>query len=200
MSLLSQKDDTIVALATPPGSGAIGVIRLSGLNAISIADMVFSGKTLSEQPSHTIHHGWIKDGDEILDEVLVSLFKAPTSYTKEDVIEISCHGSAYVIKAIIQLLANNGARLAKPGEFTLRAFLNGQMDLAQAEAVADLIASESEATHSAALNQMRGGISMEIKKLREELIHFASMIELELDFSEEDVEFASREDLKAVGQ
>jgi len=198
MSKLYQKEDTIVALATPAGTGAIGVIRLSGKQAIAMADQVFSGKSLSKQKSHTIHHGWIKDEDEILDEVLVSLFKGPTSYTKEDVVEISCHGSVYVIKSIIRLLISKGARLAKAGEFTQRAFLHGQMDLVQAEAVADLIASESAAAHQAAVNQMRGGISKEIRRLREELIHFASMIELELDFSEEDVEFASRDDLKKL--
>jgi len=190
--------DTIVALATPPGVGAIGVIRVSGPKTIQIVNEVFRGKNLEEVNSHTIHLGTIRDGEEIIDEVLVSIFKAPNSYTKEDVIEISCHGSHFIIQQLIKLLLKHGARLAKPGEFTQRAFVNGRFDLAQAEAVADLIASENESMHSAAIKQMRGGFSIEIKKLREELIHFASMIELELDFSEEDVEFASREDLKKL--
>lgn len=192
--------DTIVALATPPGVGAIGVIRLSGKNAINITNAVFKGKDLEEVESHTIHFGTIRDEERILDEVLVSIFKTPKSYTKENVIEISCHGSNFIIQEIIQLLIKKGARLAKPGEFTLRAFLNGQLDLSQAEAVADLIASSSESAHQIAMQQMRGGFSDEIKKLREELIHFASLIELELDFGEEDVEFANRDDLKNLVQ
>jgi tRNA modification GTPase len=192
----SSAEDTIIALATPPGVGAIAVIRLSGKDAISITNEVFKGKNLEKQASHTIHFGTIRDGETIIDEVLVSLFIAPSSFTKENVVEISTHGSPYIIRKVIQLLLSKGARLAKPGEFTKRAFMNGQFDLAQAEAVADLIHSDSEASHQAALNQMRGGFSAEIKRLREELIHFASMIELELDFVEEDVEFASREDLK----
>lgn len=191
-------NDTIIALATPPGVGAIGVIRLSGKEAISKVNEVFKGKDLSKEASHTIHFGTIRDGNVIIDEVLVSLFIAPKSFTREDVIEISCHGSNYIIQQIIKIFLKNGVRLAKPGEFTQRAFLNGQFDLAQAEAVADLIASDSEASHQAALNQMRGGFSGRIKELREQLIHFASMIELELDFSEEDVEFASRDDLKSL--
>ena len=190
--------DTIVALATPPGIGAIGVIRLSGKDAIQITNQVFRGKDLSTLPSHTIHFGTIRDEKKILDEVLVSVFLEPHSYTRENVIEISCHGSQFIIRQIIQLLIRNGARLAEPGEFTKRAFLNGKFDLAQAEAVADLVASDSNAAHMAALNQMRGGFSEEIRKLREKLIHFASMIELELDFSEEDVEFASRNDLRKL--
>lgn len=190
--------DTIVALATPPGVGAIGVIRVSGLKTIDLVNEVFKGKDLTSVKSHTIHLGTIRDGDTIVDEVLISLFKGPNSYTKEDVIEISCHGSQFIIQQLIKLLLRKGARLAKPGEFTQRAFINGRFDLAQAEAVADLIASENESMHSAAMNQMRGGFSQEIKKLREELVHFASMIELELDFGEEDVEFASREDLKKL--
>lgn len=193
---LISNDDTIAALATAPGIGAIAVIRLSGKEAITICNKVFKGKDLEKADSHTIHFGTIRDGERIIDEVLVSLFVAPRSFTKENVVEISCHGSNYIIKEIIHLLLKHGARLARPGEFTKRAFLNGQFDLAQAEAVADLINADSEAAHHAALNQMRGGFSEEIKKLREELIHFASMIELELDFVEEDVEFASREDLK----
>lgn len=191
-------EDTIIALATPSGTGAIGVIRLSGPEAVTITNKVFKGKDLSRQPSHTIHFGTIRDGEIILDEVLVSLFTAPHSYTKENVVEISTHGSKYIIENIIKLLIRNGARAAKPGEFTLRAFLNGRMDLSQAEAVADLIASDSTASHQMAMQQMRGGFSHELQSLREQLIHFASMIELELDFSEEDVEFANRDDLQGL--
>ncbi len=188
--------DTIVALATAPGTGAIGIIRLSGKEAMSIADQAFFGKNLIKAASHTVHYGSIKDENGlVLDEVLISIFKAPRSYTKEDVAEISCHGSPYILQKVIEYLVRLGARLAQPGEFTLRAFLNGQMDLSQAEAVADLIASSSESSHSMAMRQMRGGFSNEIQKLREDLIHFASMIELELDFSQEDVEFANREEL-----
>lgn len=198
MQALAQNEDTIVALATPQGIGAIGVIRLSGNEAINIANKVFYGKDLSKQESHSIHFGTIRDKDKILDEVLVSLFIAPKSFTKENVVEISCHGSGYIIRQIIQLLIRQGARPAKPGEFTKRAFMHGQFDLAQAEAVADLINADSEAAHQTALNQMRGGFSGEIKRLRDELVHFASMIELELDFGEEDVEFASRDELKAL--
>lgn len=190
--------DTIVALATAPGVGAIAVIRLSGENCVEVMSGIFQGKDLSKQRSHTIHFGNITDGDHVVDEVLVSLFIAPHSFTKENSIELSCHGSPYIVNRIIQLLVKRGARLAEPGEFTQRAYLNGRFDLAQAEAVADLISSENEAAHATALNQMRGGISNEIKNLREKLVHFASMIELELDFSEEDVEFASREELKSL--
>ncbi len=193
-------EDTIVAIATPPGIGAIGIVRLSGQDAIPITGKVFKGKDLSKVKSHTLHYGSIIDGDQVLDEVVVSVFKGPQSYTKEDVIEISCHGSPYILQQVIKLLMRTGARLAKPGEYTLRAFINGRFDLAQAEAVADLIASENESMHRAAMSQMRGGFSGEIKALREELVHFASMIELELDFSEEDVEFASREELKNLIQ
>ncbi|WP_407429793.1 tRNA uridine-5-carboxymethylaminomethyl(34) synthesis GTPase MnmE [Arcticibacter sp.] len=189
-------NDTIVALATPSGSGAIGVIRLSGPDAITITDKVFKGKNLAKQASHTIHFGTIRDGEAILDEVLVSLFIGPHSYTKEHVVEISTHGSPYIIESIIKLLIRSGARAAKPGEFTLRAFLNGGMDLSQAEAVADLIASNSASSHQVAMQQMRGGFSNELQVLREQLIHFASMIELELDFGEEDVEFANRDQLR----
>jgi len=198
LKLAADHLDTIVALATPPGVGAIGVIRLSGPKAIEIADLIFKGKTLANQKSHTIHFGTIMSGDKTIDEVLISLFKAPTSYTKEDVVEISCHGSPFIINELLKIVIHQGARLAKPGEFTQRAFLNGQLDLTQAEAVADLIASESEKAHQTAIKQMRGGFSEEIKQLREQLVHFASMIELELDFSEEDVEFASRDDLKSL--
>jgi tRNA modification GTPase len=197
---LLNKDDTIVALATPPGVSAIAVIRLSGRKAIDICSEVFHGKDLHSQPSHTIHLGTIRDGLKIVDEVVVSLFKAPKSFTKEDVVEVACHGSDYIIKQLLQLFIRHGARFASAGEFTKRAFLNGRFDLAQAEAIADLIASDSEAAQQAAINQMRGGFSSEIKKLREQLIHFASMIELELDFSEEDVEFANREQLEELIQ
>ena len=193
-------NDTIVALATPPGVGAIGVIRLSGKKAIQIVDRVFMAKDLSQQDSHTIHLGSIRDEGKIIDEVLISLFVAPKSYTKENVVEVSCHGSDFIIQQLIQLFIKKGARMAQPGEFTLRAFLNGQMDLSQAEAVADLIASNSEATHAIAMQQMRGGFSDEIQKLRQQLLDFASLIELELDFSEEDVEFANREELKTLVQ
>lgn len=189
-------NETIVALSTPPGVGAIGVIRLSGKDAITIMNSVFSGKDLLKQDSHTIHFGLIKDGNVVIDEVLVSLFIAPKSYTKENTVEISCHGSNYIIQQIINLLIRKGASAAKPGEFTLRAFLNGGLDLSQAEAVADLISSDSAAAHSVAMNQLRGGFSTELNVLREQLIHFASMIELELDFAEEDVEFANRDQLQ----
>lgn len=192
------KEDTIVALATPSGTGAIGVIRLSGPDAITIADSVFKGKDLTAQASHTIHFGSIVDGDAVLDEVLVSLFIAPKSYTRENVVEISCHGSSYIIESIIKLLLTKGARAAKPGEFTLRAFVNGQLDLSQAEAVADLIASNSKASQQVALQQLRGGFSNQLQQLREQLVNFASLIELELDFAEEDVEFANRDQLKKL--
>jgi len=188
--------DTIIALATPAGSGAIGVIRLSGDQAIETVQKFFKSKyknkDLRQVDTHTIHLGYIKDGDKIIDEVLVSVFKNPHSYTGEDVVEISVHGSPYIQQQVLQLFLRNGIRHAKAGEFTLRAFLNGKMDLSQAEAVADLIAADSETSHQLALQQMRGGFSNEIKKLRNELIHFASLIELELDFAEEDVEFADR--------
>ena len=185
-------NDTIVALATAQGMGAIGVIRLSGKQALSICQQVFKGKNLEAQPSHTIHYGHIVDGEKIIDEVMVSIFRAPKSFTTEDVVEIACHGSPFIQDQIQQLLLQHGARLANPGEFTLRAFLNGRIDLSQAEAVADLIASNSAAAHEIALKQMRGGFSNQIKDLRAQLVNFASYIELELDFSEEDVEFADR--------
>ena len=187
--------DTIVALATPSGAGAIAVIRLSGPDAITLANAKFKSihnKDLTKQKTHTIHLGHIVDGTKVYDEVLVSLFKGPNSYTGENVIEISCHGSQYIQQQIIQLFLRNGCKMADAGEFTLRAFLNGKIDLSQAEAVADLIASDNEASHQIAMQQMRGGFSSEIKKLREELLNFASLIELELDFAEEDVEFADR--------
>lgn len=187
--------DTIVALATAPGVGAIGVIRLSGNNAIDITGKVFKGKKLQAQPSHTIHYGHIVDGDKIIDEVMVSLFRAPKSFTTEDVVEISCHGSPFIAEQILRLLVHNGARSARPGEFTLRAFMHGRIDLSQAEAVADLIASNSAASLDLAIKQMRGGFSNDIKALRAELVNFASLIELELDFAEEDVEFADRSKL-----
>ena len=189
-------NDTIIALATASGSGAIAVIRLSGENAIAFCEAHFKsvhGKILSQEDTHTIHLGHIVDGNRTLDEVLVSIFKNPQSYTGEDVVEISCHGSPYIQQEIIQLFLRKGARIANPGEFTLRAFLNAKLDLSQAEAVADLIASDSEASHQIAMQQMRGGFSNEIKMLREELMNFASLIELELDFAEEDVEFANRQ-------
>jgi tRNA modification GTPase len=187
--------DTIVALATPSGAGAVAIIRMSGKDAITIASEVFqsvSGKDISKQKTHTIHLGTIVDGTKIYDQVLVSIFKNPNSYTGEDVIEISCHGSTFIQQQIIQLLLRKGCRMAQAGEFTLRSFLNGKMDLSQAEAVADLISSDNEASHQIAMQQMRGGFSSEIAKLREELLNFASLIELELDFAEEDVEFADR--------
>jgi tRNA modification GTPase len=190
--------ETIVALATAPGIGAIAVIRLSGADCIEVVNNIFRGSDLTKRKSHTVHFGNIVDGEHIIDEVLATVFIGPNSFTKENSVEVSCHGSQYIINRIIQLLVKCGARLATPGEFTQRAYLNGRFDLAQAEAVADLIASENEAAHQTALNQMRGGISKEIKTLREKLVHFASMIELELDFGEEDVEFASRDDLKAL--
>jgi tRNA modification GTPase len=194
------QEDPIVALATPPGRSAIAVIRLSGVGVIAIVNQIFQGKDLTQQTSHTIHFGTIHDKQTRLDEVLVSIFRAPKSFTQEDAVEISCHGSSFVVQQIIQLLARHGARLAKPGEFTLRAFLNGRLDLAQAEAVADLIAADSAVAHRTALQQMRGGFSSKIKQLRERLVHFASMLELELDFSEEDVAFADRMALKKLAQ
>lgn len=187
--------DSIVALATPSGAGAIAIIRISGEDAIAIGNSVFQsikGKDLTQQKSHTLHLGHIIDNQKTLDEVLVSIFKGPHSYTGENTIEISCHGSTYIQQQIIQLLLRKGCRMANPGEFTLRAFLNGKLDLSQAEAVADLISSDNEASHQIAMQQMRGGFSNEIAKLREELLNFASLIELELDFAEEDVEFADR--------
>ncbi len=191
-------NDTIVALATAPGVAAIAVIRLSGTAAISIVNDLFPSRNLLEAVSHTLHVGYLKEGNTIIDEVVVSLFKAPRSYTGEDTAEISCHGSPYVQQQVIEACINKGARLARPGEFTQRAFLNGKLDLAQAEAVADLIAADSKAAKETALNQLRGGFSDDLKDLREQLIHFAALIELELDFSEEDVEFANRQQLEEL--
>lgn len=191
-------DDTIVALATPPGVGAIGVIRLSGKQAWTITAQMFSSKDLLQQSSHTIHVGLLRDGDQILDEAVVSLFRGPKSYTGEDVVEISAHGSPFIQQTIIDACIQRGARLAKAGEFTQRAFLNGKLDLAQAEAVADLIASSTEASRKAAIHTMRGGFSEQLRALREQLIRFAALIELELDFSQEDVEFADRDQFYAL--
>jgi tRNA modification GTPase len=192
---ISGWDDTIAALASPQGIGALGVIRVSGTKTFEIVNKLFTSKDLSKQPSHTLHVGLLKHNDTVLDEVVVSLFKAPGSYTGEDVIEISCHGSPYVQEQILQALIKAGVRFAKPGEFTQRAFLNGKLDLAQAEAVADLIASNTEASKRASLQQMRGGFSSALKNIREQLLKFSALIELELDFSQEDVEFADRKQL-----
>ncbi len=192
-----RQEDPIIALATPPGSSAIAVVRLSGMGVIELVNQVFLGKDLTQQTSHTIHFGTIHDNKRLLDEVLVSIFRAPKSFTQEDAVEISCHGSNFVVQQIIQLLVRRGARLAKPGEFTMRAFLNGRLDLAQAEAVADLIAADSAAAHRAALQQMRGGFSSKIRQLKKQLIHLASMLELALDFSEEDLDF-SEEDVDFI--
>ena len=190
-----QLNETIVARATASGSGAIAVIRVSGASAIDIVQKIFSGKDLSKVDSHTIHFGRIVKGRQVIDEVLAAVYRAPTSYTRENIVEISCHGSEYIVQQIIQLLHQNGCQPASAGEFTLRAFLNGQMDLSQAEAVADLIQSDSFASHELAMKQMRGEFSNKLKDLRQELIDFASLIELELDFGEEDVEFANRDKL-----
>ncbi|MEI7979493.1 MAG: tRNA uridine-5-carboxymethylaminomethyl(34) synthesis GTPase MnmE [Bacteroidota bacterium] len=203
--LRSDLNDTICALATPEGIGAIGVIRISGSNAIELVNNVFKGKNLTKQITHTAHFGRIVDSSnidqpKIIDEVLATIFIEPKSYTGENTVEISCHGSAYIQQQILQTLIKQGARSAKPGEFTMRAFLNKKLDLTQAEAVADLIASNSEASHQTAMNQMRGGFSAQILDLRERLVNFASLIELELDFGEEDVEFASRPQLKELVQ
>ena len=195
--------DTIIALATASGAGAIAVLRVSGPEALNISNTLFKSihnKDLLNQPTHTVHLGHIVDDDRVLDEVLVSIFKNPQSYTGEDVVEISCHGSSYIQQEILQVFIRKGCRAAEAGEFTLRAFLNGKMDLSQAEAVADLIASDSAAAHQIALQQMRGGFSSEIKNLREELLNFASLIELELDFSEEDVAFADRKQFEDLLQ
>jgi tRNA modification GTPase len=185
-------DDTIVAPATAPGIGAIAVIRLSGGRAVEIVKDLFPSKDLSVQPSHSLHVGLLKDGDQLLDEVVVSLYLAPRSYTGEDVVEISCHGSPYVQQRILEACLSRGARMARAGEFTQRAFLKGKMDLTQAEAVADLIASHSEASRLSALHTMRGGFADELKSLRDQLLGFSALMELELDFSQEDVEFADR--------
>lgn len=195
---LSGWDDTIVALATPAGVGAIGVIRLSGTRAINIINTLFPSKDLGKQASHTLHVGFIRQAEKDVDEVVVSLFKNPRSYTGEDVVEISCHGSPFVQQEVIQACIANGARLARPGEFTQRAFLNGKLDLTQAEAVADLIASDTAAAQQTALHNIRGGFSQVLKELRENLIQFSALIELELDFATEDVEFADRKKFYAL--
>ena len=188
--------DTIIALATPQGIGAIGVIRLSGAEAISIVDSLFPGKSLALQPANTLHVGVMKEGNKALDEVVISIFKAPRSYTGENVIEISCHGSSFIQQQVIEACIRAGARMANPGEFTMRAFLNGKMDLVQAEAVADLISAASQSAKEAALHQVKGGFSHVLSNMREELIKFSALIELELDFSQEDVEFADRTSLR----
>ncbi len=189
---LSGWDQTIIAPATAPGIAAISVIRLSGARAVEIVNDLFPSKDLSVQPSPGLHVGLLKDGDDVLDEVVVSIFRAPKSYTGEDVVEISCHGSPYIQERILVACISKGARLARAGEFTQRAFLNGKLDLTQAEAVADLIASHSEASRLSALHTMRGGFANDLKALREQLLGFSALIELELDFSQEDVEFADR--------
>ncbi|MBW7893185.1 MAG: tRNA uridine-5-carboxymethylaminomethyl(34) synthesis GTPase MnmE, partial [Chitinophagaceae bacterium] len=191
-------DDTIVALATPHGVGAISVIRLSGEKSIDIVNALFRNKDLSLQKSHTLHVGILENGDEQLDEVVVALYKSPRSYTGEHIVEISCHGSPFIQQRILEACVQKGARLALPGEFTQRAFLNGKMDLAQAEAVADIIAAGSYAAKQTALNQLRGGFSSDLKSLRDELIHFTALVELELDFSDEDVEFVDRSALRKL--
>lgn len=184
--------DTICALATANGIGAIGIIRISGDEAVSVSAKIFEGKNLKKAQSHTVHYGFIKDGDEVIDEVMVSVFKAPKTFTAEDSVEISFHGSPHIAKKILEVLIKNGSRMAKAGEFTMRAFMNGRIDLSQAESIADLIASENEASRKVALNQLKGGITNEISFLRTDLLNFVSLIELELDFAEEDVEFADR--------
>ncbi|MBS1684458.1 MAG: tRNA uridine-5-carboxymethylaminomethyl(34) synthesis GTPase MnmE [Bacteroidetes bacterium] len=193
-----RQGDTIVAPATAQGVGAIGVIRLSGPEAIAIVQQVWRGRDLTQQPSHTIHYGHIVEAGRELDEVMVSIFRAPKSFTTENVVEISCHGSPYIMEQILRLLIATGARMADAGEFTLRAFMNGRIGLSQAEAVADLIASDSAAAHELAIKQIRGGFAHQIKELRAQLVNFASLIELELDFSEEDVEFVQRDQLVSI--
>jgi len=189
-------NDTIVAQSTPQGKGAIGIIRLSGKNSISIINSMFPSKDLSKEKSHTIHYGNIEYENDIIDEVLVSIFKEPKSYTKENIVEISCHGSNFIIKKILSITVELGARVANKGEFTFRSFLNGNIDLSQAEAVSDLISSNSENSHKMAINHIKGVFSNKIKELRKDLINLSSLLELELDFSEEDVEFANREQLE----
>jgi tRNA modification GTPase len=195
---------TICAISTSPGSGAIAVIRLSGSEAISIAGKIFKSpdktKKLEEQPANSLHFGQIVFNNEVIDEVVVALFRAPHSFTGEDIAEISCHGSVYIQQKLLEILVENGARMARPGEYTQRAFLNGKMDLSQAEAVADVIASSNAAAHKLALNQMRGGFSKEINELRDQLLHFTAMVELELDFAEEEVEFADRKELHKLAE
>jgi tRNA modification GTPase len=193
-------EDTIVALATPPGVGALGIIRLSGNKSFDIIKKLFTSKDLAQQPSHTLHVGYLKREAKVIDEVVISLYKNPRSFTGEDIVEISCHGSPFIHEQVIDACIAEGARLAKPGEFTQRAFLNGKLDLTQAEAVADLIASNSAASHRTAITNIRGGFSIALKQLREQLITFSALIELELDFSQEDVEFADRKQLKDLVQ
>lgn len=195
---ISGWEDTIAAVATPAGTGGIGVIRVSGSQTYEIVQKLFPSKALQRQSANTLHVGLLQDGDEILDEVVLALFKKPHSFTGEDVIEISCHGSPYILQRALDSLVRQGSRLAKPGEFTQRAFLNGKMDLTQAEAVADIIHAETKAAHDAAMNQLRGGFSLELNSLRDQLINFAALLELELDFSDEDVEFADRSQLKEL--
>lgn len=192
-----EAQDTICALSTAPGVGAIAVVRVSGPEAIPICDALFS-KSLAEARGYSVHFGEIRSGDELIDEVVLTVFRAPRSFTGEDVVEISCHGSAYIQSRLLEALTAEGCRLAAPGEFSMRAFAHGKMDLSRTEAIADLIASSSKAAHRLAMNQMRGGFSNKINALRDQLIHFASMIELELDFSEEDVEFADRGELESL--
>jgi tRNA modification GTPase len=195
---LSGWDDTIVALATAPGIGALGVIRLSGPKSLEIINTLFHSKDLSKEPTHTLHIGLLKNNNEVLDEVVVSIYHSPKSYTGEDVVEISCHGSSFIEEKILSACIEHGARMAKAGEFTQRAFLKGKMDLTQAEAVADLIASHSEASRLSALHTMRGGFALDLKRLREQMLGFSALIELELDFSQEDVEFADRKKFYAL--
>jgi tRNA modification GTPase len=197
---LSTWNDTIVALATAPGLGAIAVIRLSGSKAIEITSSVFSKKSLLQQPSHTVHFGKLINGTEVVDEVVVTLYRAPRSYTGEEVVEISCHGAPLIQDEILQLMIQAGARMAKPGEFTQRAFLNGKLDLTQAEAVADLIASNTDAARKTALHNLKGGFSSDLQVMREKLIKFSALIELELDFSQEDVAFANKKELEILVQ
>lgn len=193
---LVHTEDTIAAIATAQGVGAIGIIRVSGSDAFSICDKVFKGKSIANQTSHTVQYGHIVDGHEIVDEVMVTVFKAPKSFTTENSVEIACHGSSYIQSQILKLLLVNGARLAAPGEFSLRAYLNGRIDLAQAEAVGDIIAAQNKSQLDIAMHQMRGGLSHQLNQLREDLLNFISLVELELDFGEEDVEFADRSELK----
>ncbi len=192
------QQETICALATPQGIGALAIIRVSGPETFRNVNMIFKGVDLEKAKANTVHYGKIMDGQKMIDEVLISVFKAPKSFTKEDSVEISTHGSEYIVRYVLKLLIKSGCRMANPGEFTQRAFMNGQFDLAQAEAVADLISADSEASHQIAINQLRGGFSKKLAILREKLVHFASLVELELDFGEEDVEFADRDDLRAL--
>ncbi len=195
------RNDVICAISTAPGMGAIAVLRLSGEGAVALTDRVFvasSGRDLAGVAGNTVHFGRVLDGEDLVDEVLVTVFRAPRSFTGEETVEIACHGSVYIQQRLLRLLVDAGARLAAPGEFTQRAFLNGKMDLSQAEAVADLIASSSAASHRMALSQMKGGFSAELVRLRADLLHITSLLELELDFSEEDVEFADRSELRRI--